>query len=122
MKAGSLTERLAALQLVLRQAIDQRRIGTIRSIDVLLRSRGLDIDAMVDLALAQADAVFGTNRQCLRRIASGSDVLLLGNWTQGQIATISVGLTDGRELVDIVILGSEGSLAHRWTGGDDEAL
>lgn len=118
----ALADHLGVLEQALREAVVRDRIGAIRSMDILLGCREATLEPMVEAVLRQVDVLFGVGRHQLHRIGGDPHLLLLGAWAQGQLATISAGRIEGREYLDLIVLGSKGSMTHRWTGDHDAAL
>lgn len=107
-------QRLDEVGRAVRRALREDRIGMPRAIHWLVR--GPQGTALLDDMLSHIDTVFDCPRRDVRSVDGSGCRLVLAHWAGGQTATLSAAYGERAGLIDLVVLGSRGSLVYRDTG------
>lgn len=108
------TQRLDELGSAIRLALREDRIGLPRAIHWLVR--GPQGTALIDGILGCIDTIFDCPRGDVRSVDGPRCRLILARWVGGQTATLSAAYGERAGLIDLVVLGSRGSLVYRDIG------
>ena len=108
---------LSSLQQVVQQAIDEGRLGKPRFLRCLAQvSSAAKIEGTLSELASLADGWFGSESGASYRLGEGSGVYLteMLRWSQGQgaLITVSTEPSGSRPGLDLMLVGSRGTLYH----------
>ena len=109
--------KVSALRGVVQEAIDQERLGRPQFMRCIARAPGAsDLGRTLGEWMALGDAWFGSPAERRHRLGQESGVYLteMAIWASGQAAlvTVSATISDGAPDVDLMLIGSRGTLYH----------
>ena len=108
---------MSALRQVVQEAVDQERLGQPQFLRCIARSSDeSDLARSLDEWIALGEAWFGAPVAQRHRIGQESGVHLteMAKWATGQAAlvTVSATISDGTPDIDLMLIGSRGTLYH----------
>ena len=113
-----MADHLEALQQVVQEAIDDERLGQPQFLRCVARApEGGSLDALLETVASMGESWFGAPAASRTRRGEGSGVFLteVSTWDKGQGALITVSATGGSGTadIDLMVVGSRGTLYHR---------
>jgi hypothetical protein len=108
---------MAELRLVVQEAVDEERLGQPQFLRCIARSPSeSDLARTLDEWIALGEAWFGASVAKRHRLGQDSGVHLteMAKWATGQAALVTVSTTilDGAPDIDLMLIGSRGTLYH----------
>ncbi len=113
-----MADHLEALQQVVQDAIDDERLGQPQFVRCVARAPDVrSLDSSLETLASMGDAWFGGPAATRTRRGEGSGAFLteVSTWDKGQGALITVSATGGSGTadIDLMVVGSRGTLYHR---------
>ena len=113
-----MADHLGALQQVVQEAIDDERLGQPQFLRCVARAQeGGSLDSSLEALASMGEAWFGAPAASRTRRGDGSGAFLteMSTWDKGQGALITVSATGGGGTadIDLMVVGSRGTLYHR---------
>ena len=114
----TMADHLEALQRVVQEAIDTERLGQPQFVRCVARApEGGSLDSSLEALASMGESWFGGPAASRTRRGEGSGVYLteMSTWDTGQGALITVSATGGSGSadIDLMVVGSRGTLYHR---------
>ena len=108
---------LSALREVVQEAIDQERLGQPQFLRCIVRAAGASVVARsLDEWISLGEGWFGAPAAQRHKIGQDGSVVLteMAKWSSGQAAlvTVSSTISDGAPDIDMMLIGSRGTLYH----------
>ena len=113
-----MADHLGALQQVVQEAIDDERLGQPQFVRCVARAPdGGSLDSSLEVLASMGESWFGAPAASRTRRGDGSGVYVteMSTWDTGQGALLTVSATGGSGTadIDLMVVGSRGTLYHR---------
>lgn len=112
-----MADHLEALLQVVQEAIDDERLGQPQFVRCVARAPGGSLDSSLETLAAMGESWLGgpASKSTRRGEGSGTYLTEMSTWDTGQGALLTVSATGGSGTadIDLMVVGSRGTLYHR---------